>query len=97
VKLLVYPTVENGSEQPVTAENVKVADHQKNLYAHLLANSLVEPIRKYDPANLNIRSTDVLAKLQAGDPAWEKMALPEAVELIKSKGLFGYRAPAKAA
>ena len=97
VKLLVYPTIEEGSEQTVTADTLSVPDHLKHLYAHLTGNGLIEAIRQYDAANLRIRSGDVLAKLQAGDPAWEGMTAPEVARLIREKGLFGYRAGAPAA
>jgi len=32
-----------------------------------------------------------LNKIQAGDPAWEKLVPPPIVEVIKAKQLFGYR------
>lgn len=97
VRLLVYPTVEAGSDQVITADTLEVPDNCKHLYAHLKENGFIEPIRKYDPANLKIQPADALAKLRAGDPAWESMTPPEVAQLIRSKGLFGYRANAPAA
>ncbi|HUA59990.1 MAG TPA: TonB-dependent receptor [Verrucomicrobiae bacterium] len=97
VKLLVYPTIEAGSEKLVAADTLDVPDHQKNLYAHLIGNGFIEAIRKFDVANLGIRSADVLAKLQAGDREWEKMAPSEVVRLIQAKSLFGYHASAPTA
>lgn len=97
VKLLVYPTIDNGSGQLVTVDTLNVPDNRKDLYAHLTRNGLIEPIRKFDSANLSIHSADVLAKLQAGDPVWESLTPPEVVPEIQSKGLFGYRAKPPAA
>jgi hypothetical protein len=33
----------------------------------------------------------VLARLQAGDPAWEQLVPPIVAETIKAGALFGYR------
>jgi hypothetical protein len=41
---------------------------------------------------LRIYPPDALAKLQSGDPAWERMVPPEVAEIIKSRQFFGYRA-----
>jgi hypothetical protein len=35
-------------------------------------------------------------KIQSGDPSWESMVPPEVAQIIKSRGFFGYRAPAAA-
>jgi len=33
----------------------------------------------------------VLAKIRAGDPAWEIMVPPQVAHIIKQRTLFGYR------
>ena len=33
-----------------------------------------------------------LAKLQSGDPVWERMVPPEVARIIKNRQFFGYRA-----
>ena len=45
----------------------------------------VEPIHCYDESYLSIRTPDVLARIQAGDGAWEQM-VPDAVVHITAAG-----------
>jgi hypothetical protein len=61
-------------------------------YAYLVENRLIESIRDFDPECLPVNSRSVLAKLRSGDPSWEVTAPPEVVELVKRRGLLGYRA-----
>jgi hypothetical protein len=75
----------------ITATNLQVADHLRNLYAHLLENHYIDCMVGYDRSILHILSKDVLQKLRAGDPAWEKMVPDRVVHAIKNRRLFGYR------
>jgi hypothetical protein len=90
-RLYVYPHLNLDSGQRITAETFPVPPHLKNLYAHLLENRFIQGLRNFNPALLPIRRTDVLAKIQAGDPAWEQLVPPPIVEVIKRERLFGYR------
>ena len=38
----------------------------------------------------------MLARIRSGDPLWEEMTPPAVAELIKSRGLLGYRATDRA-
>ena len=89
--LYVYPHIDLESGQTVTAENFPIAPHWKHLYRHLLENRFVQSIRNFNAKLLPIRRRDVLAKIQAGDPAWEQLVPPPIVETIKRERLFGYR------
>jgi hypothetical protein len=89
-KLMVYPTIDPGSSGLVTADNLQVDGPLKHLYAYLCQSRLVEAIKRFDAADLHLSPGDVLAKMQAGDPSWESMTPPKAVELIKKNGLFGF-------
>ena len=72
----------------ITAANLRVASHLRHLYAHLLENRFLEEITGFNPAFLNISSRDVLAKIKARDPSWEKMVPPSVAAQIKRLGLF---------
>jgi hypothetical protein len=74
----------------INAKNLQVADHLRNLYAHLLENHYIDCIVGYDPTILGIFSRDVLRRLKAGDATWETMVPPLVVEAIKKRRLFGY-------
>jgi hypothetical protein len=51
----------------------------------------VEDIKTYNPKGLSIYSGDVLSKIQNGDPSWENLVPPPIAQVIKAKGLFGYK------
>jgi hypothetical protein len=89
VKLYVYPWLNRETNQVVTLENFQPAANISHLYAHLVANGFIEPIRKFTPEYLSIGSNGVLEKLQSGNPAWEKQVPAPIAELIKAKKLFG--------
>lgn len=91
VKLYAYPWRDPVTGKVTTAENLKVAPHLVNLYAHLIENRCVESIHKHNVDYLPIFSRDVLARIQTYDPSWEEMVPPSIVEIIKRDKLFGYR------
>ncbi len=91
VKLLVYPAKgENGAI--LTAEGLEVAPRLRHLYSFLYENGLIQPITDFDASQLNVVPEDVLALIQAGDPAWEQMVPAEAAGVIRRERLFGYGA-----
>lgn len=77
----------------ITAKNLQVEDHLRNLYAHLLENHYLDCIVGFDQAILGIFSRDVLQRIVAHDPTWETMVPPTVAAAIKAKRLFGYEAP----
>lgn len=91
VKLYVYPWRDPVTSQVTTAENMKVARHLQNLYAHLIENHYVESIHKHNVEYLPIFSRDVLARIQTYDASWETMVPKPIVDIIKRDKLFGYR------
>jgi hypothetical protein len=87
VKVYVYPTLDPESGQVVTAETMPVPQSTRYLFRYLLDNRRIEALDG-DPALLNIRTPDVLARLQRNDPGWET-AVPELVAtMIKERRLF---------
>jgi hypothetical protein len=87
------------SDWLITAQNVQVKVNLRNLYAYLLENHFIESVAGYHPENLEIFSRDVLKKIIAGDPSWEKMVPAQAVAIIKERKLWSQpaEAPANAA
>lgn len=93
LKLYVYPLKEEKTGALITAGNLRVAPHLRHLYAYLVENRLIESIRDYREEWLPIFSRDVLAKIRAGDPAWERGVPPVVASMIKERGLFHCAAP----
>jgi hypothetical protein len=94
VKLLVYPTRETDAPDVTTSDSLDVGAKLSHLYRYLVENGCIASIREFDPQELNFTPAAVLAAIQSGDPGWEKLVPPQAVEVIKQKGLFGYRSSA---
>lgn len=78
----------------ITAKNVQVADHLRNLYAHLLENHYIDCIVGFDREVLGTFSRDVLRRIRESDPSWEQMVPGPVAAAIKRRRLFGYSEPA---
>jgi hypothetical protein len=91
-RLYVYPSLDLESGRLITGENFPAAPRLSHLHAYLLENRCIQCIRNYNAALLPIRSRDVLARIQSGDPSWEPLVPQPIVEVIKRHGLFGHPA-----
>ena len=91
LKLYVYPMIDEATAKIVSAKQVTVAPNLRSLFQYLIDNQYIEEITDYNPDYLRIYPPDALAKLQAGDSAWERMVPPEVVQIIKEREFFGYR------
>jgi hypothetical protein len=96
LKLYVYPMIDDETGEVLTATKLKVAPNLRALYEYLLDNEFIEEIADYNRDYLRILPPDALAKIQSGDPTWERMVPPEVVKVIKEREFFGYRAKAAA-
>jgi len=74
----------------ITAKNVQVADHLRNLYAHLVENHYIDSIVGFDPNVFGIFSRDVLKRIKDRDPSWEQLVPASVAAAIKKRRLFGY-------
>jgi hypothetical protein len=94
VKLFIYPTRETDAGDLTTSDQMEVRPALSHLYRHLVENGSIVSIRDFDAGELHVTPGGVLAGIQSGDPAWEKLVPPQAAEVIKQKALFEYRAAA---
>jgi len=81
------------SSETVTAQNIQVAPHLRNLYAHLYENRYLECLTGYNPDILHIFSREVLRRIQDKDPTWETLVPASVATVIKQRQLFHYQAP----
>lgn len=89
-KLYVYPELnEDGELNDFT--NVKVPNHLRFLYRHLLENGFISGIDCSDHELFNIYSREILKKLKSGRGDWEQALPPGVAEEIIEHGFFGYR------
>ena len=83
-----------GQDVRITARNVQVVPHLRNLYEHLLENHYLECITGFNRDILNIFSRDVLERIRNGDPSWQEMVPAPVAAAIITRGLFGCEARA---
>jgi len=95
-KLYVYPSLDKKTGRLTTVENLEVAPNLRHLYAHLLENKCIENIAPFNVDALKIYSSDVLPRIQAGDPSVARSIPPQILEVIQAKHLFGWGQKAKA-
>ncbi|ABG39631.1 conserved hypothetical protein [Paraglaciecola sp. T6c] len=89
-RLFVYPELDSEGELN-DFTSVKVPDHLRFLYRHLLENNFIQGIDCSDPNLFKIFSRDVLKQVTKGRGEWEN-ALPEgAVEEIMKNNFFGFK------
>ena len=90
-KLYVYPYREDDRGTLLTAKSLRPEPQLQGLYDFLEMRGSVSDLEGYDEACLNLMSRDALRRLREGDPSWERMLPEPVVELIKQRGLLGYR------
>ena len=96
LKLYVYPMIEETTGAILSATKVHVAPNLRALFQYLIDNRYIEEIADYNPDYLRIYPPNAMAKIKAGDVAWEQMVPPEVVQIIKEREFFGYRRPVAA-
>lgn len=89
-RLFIYPELDNKGELSEFT-SVKVQEHLRFLYRHLLENGFLAGIECSNVEFFKIYSREVLKQLKDGRGEWEK-SLPEPVvkEIIENR-LFGFR------
>ncbi len=90
VRIYVYPTLQEGSAELMTAQNMPIPEGVKFLYRHLLDNRQIVDIEGFNPDLLHIFSKEVLHMLQQGETGWENQVPQKVAVEIKEKFLFGY-------
>ena len=86
--IYVYPTLQEGGNELITAQNLPIPESIKFLYRHLLVNRQIVDIEGFNTATLHIFSKTVFQMIQHGAPGWEEMLPDEVADLIKQKSLF---------
>jgi hypothetical protein len=92
LKIYVYPYVDPTTGQLTTVDTLAVAPDLRKLYGYLVDRGCIEQLQTYRKEYLPIFSRNVLKKIKERDASWEEMVPGEVAELIKRRGLFGYRA-----
>lgn len=82
IRLYVCPLIDDKGNGLITAHNLKVKNHLRHLYRHLIENNYIKDLGAIDNNNLLIKSEEVLDKIISNDLSWEKMVPGEVVGII---------------
>ncbi len=89
--LYVYPSRDSATGKVMAMQDLDFAPSVKPLFDYLVQNQKMVAAGQVDESELHVFPADVLRMIQEGDPRWEQHVPKQAVETIKSRGLFGYR------
>jgi len=90
LKIFLYPMLDENGEV-INSDNLKIHPRMKELYKFFKFNGKVTDIDNYQKEDLSIFSRQVLRMIYNKELGWEEM-LPEGIaEIIKEKGLFGWK------
>ncbi|MFT6268714.1 MAG: hypothetical protein ACJAVV_001529 [Alphaproteobacteria bacterium] len=89
-RMFIYPEIDADNELRDFSD-LKVPEHLRFLYRHLLENDFLTGLETSDAELFNIFSRDVLKSLKAGRGDWEEMVPTLAAEQIVENGLFGFK------
>jgi Tat protein secretion system quality control protein TatD with DNase activity len=90
VKFYVYPALQEGSSELMTAQNLPIPEGIKFLYKHLLDSAQIVDIKNPHPEILHIYSQDVLEMIQSDTLGWQNMVPSKIASIIRDKCLFGF-------
>ena len=91
MRVYLYPYKDPETHESLTSNNLKVHDNLKELYKYFKLNKRIVDITDGNPAYSEIYSREILNKIANHESGWEKM-IPEGVaEMIKERGMFGYK------
>lgn len=89
VKLLIYPTLHNGTIE--TSLNFEPPKNLEHLYLYLKENDFVVDIDSAKRDIQHIQSHEVLSLIKAGADGWESHVPETVVSMIKENRMFGYQ------
>lgn len=90
VKLYVYPTFKQGSNDLLTCDDFHPEEHLKYLFKYLVENDKISGLKNAKTEHLHIISDKVLDMIQSGSTGWEKYVPNKVADSIKKNHLFNY-------
>jgi hypothetical protein len=87
--LFIYPFADAKAGRVLTAEDIDLHPESRPLYDYVRGIGRVVGLDNYDASCLGIVTADLLARIHAGDPAWETDVPPDVVAVIRDHKLFG--------
>ncbi len=95
MRVYLYPYKDPSSHALLTSNNLKVSDNLKELYKYFKLNQRIVDIKNHNPHYAEIYSREILHKIANHEPGWEKQVPDGVAEMIKERGMFGYKEEVK--
>ena len=86
-----YPYKDPETHELLTSNNLKVQDNLKELYKYFKLNKRIVDIQNYNPDYSEIYSREILNKIANHEQGWETQLPFGVAEMIKERGMFGYK------
>ncbi len=90
VKVYVYPIMQEGTAELMTAKNLPIPKEITFLYKHLTDGGQIVDIEGFNRSILHIFSKTVLEMIENDEAGWEKFVPKKVAKLIKEQCLFNY-------
>ena len=91
MKMYVYPGLNPETSELIRSQDIEFTGETRYLYDYLISSRLILEITEINRKYINIFSPQVLERIKASDPDWEKLVPVYVAESIKSRKLFGYK------
>jgi hypothetical protein len=89
--LYIYPLLDRKTGELTTVENLPIKPELRKLYEYLVEKRCVSQLENYNADVLPIFSRDVIQQIKAGDARWSNSVPEEVADVIRRRGLLGYR------
>ena len=91
VKVYLYPYLDKQKDILLTSKNLQVSDSVHELYKYCLYNGRIQDIMNYNRGYLDSYSRRILEKIANAEQDWEKECPEGVADMIKDRGMFGYK------
>lgn len=91
MRVYLYPYKDPETHESLTSNNLKVQDNLKELYKYFKLNQRIVDIIDYNPDYSEIYSREILNKIANHETGWEKQVPEGVADMIKERGMFGYK------
>ncbi|WP_313097573.1 TonB-dependent receptor [Empedobacter sp.] len=91
VKVYLYPYLDKEKDILLTSKNLQVSDSVHELYKYFLYNGRIQDILNYNRGYLDSYSRRILEKIANAEQDWENECPEGVADIIKDRGMFGYK------
>lgn len=91
MKVYLYPYKDPETHEMLDSTNLKVDNSLKELYKYFKLNNRIVDIENHNPDYSEIYSREILRKIAENEGGWEQQIPDGVAEMIKDRGMFGYK------